>query len=73
VSKSARALAVAILKWQNIKEDNLNLDSSVLTRYGNQGCEKRFRMLVEQAGDGFFIHDYEGKIMDVNLTACEML
>jgi formate hydrogenlyase transcriptional activator len=38
-----------------------------------QGSEKRFRMLVEQAGDGFFIHDYAGKIMDVNLTACEML
>lgn len=38
-----------------------------------QGSEKRFRMLVEQAGDGFFIHDYVGKIMDVNLTACEML
>ncbi len=38
-----------------------------------QESEKRFRMLVEQAGDGFFIHDYEGKILDVNLTACEML
>ncbi len=38
-----------------------------------QGSEKRFRMLVEQAGDGFFIHDYAGKILDVNLTACEML
>jgi PAS domain S-box-containing protein len=38
-----------------------------------QESEKRFRMLVEQAGDGFFIHDYLGRIMDVNLTACEML
>jgi formate hydrogenlyase transcriptional activator len=35
--------------------------------------EKRFRMLVEQAGDAFFIHDYSGKILDVNLTACESL
>ncbi|MFC1494316.1 sigma 54-interacting transcriptional regulator [Thermodesulfobacteriota bacterium] len=35
--------------------------------------EKRFRMLVEQAGDAFFIHDYSGRIMDVNLRACEML
>ena len=36
VSKSSRELAVTIIKWQNIKEDTLNLDSSVLTRYGNQ-------------------------------------
>ena len=36
VSKSARELAVAIIMWHNIKEDTLNLDSSVLTRYGNQ-------------------------------------
>ncbi len=38
-----------------------------------QESEKRFRMLVEQAGDAFFIHDYTGRILDVNLTACEML
>ncbi|MBN1433106.1 MAG: sigma 54-interacting transcriptional regulator [Methanomicrobiaceae archaeon] len=38
-----------------------------------QESEKRFRMLVEQAGDAFFIHDYAGRILDVNLTACEML
>lgn len=35
--------------------------------------EKRFRMLVEQAGDAFFIHDYTGRILEVNLRACEML
>lgn len=35
--------------------------------------EKRFRLLVEQAGDAFFIHDYAGKILDVNLRACETL
>ncbi|MBW2015740.1 MAG: sigma 54-interacting transcriptional regulator [Deltaproteobacteria bacterium] len=35
--------------------------------------EKRFRMLVEQAGDAFFIHDFNGKIFDVNRQACESL
>ena len=35
--------------------------------------EKRFRLLVEQAGDAFFIHDYAGKILDVNRRACETL
>jgi formate hydrogenlyase transcriptional activator len=35
--------------------------------------EKRFQMLVEQAGDAFFIHDYAGKIIDVNRRACVSL
>lgn len=35
--------------------------------------EKRFRLLVEQAGDAFFIHDYAGRILDVNKRACETL
>jgi formate hydrogenlyase transcriptional activator len=35
--------------------------------------EKRFSMLVEQAGDAFFIHDYSGRILDVNRRACETL
>jgi PAS domain S-box-containing protein len=35
--------------------------------------EERFRMLVEQAGDAFFIHDYSGKIFDINRRACESL
>jgi formate hydrogenlyase transcriptional activator len=38
-----------------------------------QESEKRFRMLVEQAGDAFFIHDYTGKIFDVNTQACKSL
>jgi len=35
--------------------------------------EERFRMLVEQAGDAFFIHDYSGKIFNINRRACESL
>jgi formate hydrogenlyase transcriptional activator len=35
--------------------------------------ENRFRMLVEQAGDAFFIHDYAGNIIDVNKQACRTL
>jgi hypothetical protein len=41
VGKSARKLAVCIIMWQRIVEDNLNLDSSVLVRYGNQEGAKR--------------------------------
>ena len=41
VSEAARGLAAGIIRWQGIEEDNLNLDSSVLTRYGNQEGAKR--------------------------------
>ena len=35
--------------------------------------EERFRILVEQAGDAFFVHDFEGRIIDVNRLACDSL
>ena len=35
--------------------------------------EARFRRLVEHAGDSFLLHDLEGRIVDVNQTACESL
>jgi PAS domain-containing protein len=35
--------------------------------------ERKYRMLVEQASDGIFILDREGKINEVNSTACQML
>ncbi len=35
--------------------------------------ESRFRTLVEQAGDAFFVHDYAGHIYDVNQEACRSL
>jgi hypothetical protein len=41
IGESARRLAVSIIMWQGIVEDNLNLDSSVLVRYGNQEGAKR--------------------------------
>ena len=36
IGESARRLAVSIIMWQGIIADNLNLDSSVLVRYGSQ-------------------------------------
>ena len=35
--------------------------------------EQRFRNLVGQAADAFFLHDAQGTITDVNLWACESL
>lgn len=41
LGEAARHLALTIIEWQGIIEDNLNLDSSVLIRYGNQQGAKR--------------------------------
>lgn len=35
--------------------------------------ESRFRALMEQAGDAFFLHTQEGRILDVNRQACASL
>ena len=35
--------------------------------------EQRYRSLVEQAVDAIFLHDYDGRFVDVNQRACESL
>ncbi len=35
--------------------------------------ERRFRHLIEQAADAFYLHDVEGRILDVNQHACDAL
>ncbi|MFZ0450866.1 MAG: PAS domain S-box protein, partial [Desulfatiglandaceae bacterium] len=35
--------------------------------------ERRFRRLVEHSTDAFFLHERDGRIMDVNDHACESL
>ncbi len=35
--------------------------------------EQRFRILMEQAADAFFLHDMHGRILDVNQRACDSL
>jgi PAS domain S-box-containing protein len=35
--------------------------------------EGRYRRLFEQSGDAIFIHDREGRLLDVNSEACRML
>jgi PAS domain S-box-containing protein len=35
--------------------------------------EQRFRRLIDGAGDAFFLHDSQGRILDINLRACECL
>jgi PAS domain S-box-containing protein len=38
-----------------------------------QASEQRFRLLVENAADGFFLHDDNGRILNINQRASELL
>ena len=38
-----------------------------------RGNKDRFRLLVEEAGDAFFVHDLAGRFVDVNRRACGSL
>jgi PAS domain S-box-containing protein/diguanylate cyclase (GGDEF)-like protein len=41
-----------------------------LTEFALRESEERFRYLMEGAADAFFLHDLEGRIIDVNQQAC---
>ncbi|MFE1571798.1 PAS domain S-box protein [Comamonas odontotermitis] len=43
------------------------------TRERLQASEERFRLLVENAGDDYFLHDDQGRFIDVNERACRSL
>ena len=34
--------------------------------------EKRYKMIVDNLNDAFYLHDFKGKILDVNDNACKM-
>lgn len=40
---------------------------------GQKRAEARLRVFLDQATDGFFLHDPSGIVLDVNQRACEML
>ncbi len=63
----ANAIALALEnKWQR-KQLELWAKERV------EESEGRFRALVEQAADAFILHDAQGRMVDVNQTACESL
>ncbi|MEK6747754.1 MAG: PAS domain S-box protein [Pseudomonadota bacterium] len=55
-------------------EDNISarLSSEISETRARLG-EYRYRTLLEQAADGFFLHDFDGRILDVNTQACDSL
>ncbi len=43
------------------------------TEEARRESEERFRHLIEQAADALFIHDIQGKFVDANQKACDLL
>ncbi len=49
------------------------VDNRILIENALRTSEKKYRLLMEQASDGICIADKNGKYLDVNLKACEIL
>ncbi len=57
-----------------LTERTVRVERLVSERSGElQASEQRFRLLVENAADGFFLLDENGRILDVNQRATELL
>ncbi|HET6452059.1 MAG TPA: PAS domain S-box protein, partial [Spirochaetia bacterium] len=75
-SKGGR-LAWFELSCTPVTEGILVLTSDIGGRKGVEQSlkisEERFRSLVEQAADAMFVHDFEGRFVEVNQQACRSL
>ncbi|MBX7218444.1 MAG: PAS domain S-box protein [Blastocatellia bacterium] len=56
-----------------IRGTNQDITQQQLAVTALERSEERFRALVEQAADAFFIHDLDGQFLDVNRQTCESL
>ncbi len=45
----------------------------VKAKYALAESERRYRVILEHAGEAVFIHDLNGKLIDVNMQACKSL
>ncbi|WP_111708693.1 PAS domain S-box protein [Lutibacter citreus] len=54
-------------KYEHIYEENISKSKELKEN------ERRFKTLVEQASDAYFVHNYNGNFVDVNERACKSL
>ena len=58
--------------FKNIQNISIRIEN--LEKQGSLNkSERRYKMLLETASDAFFLHDLNGKILDVNNEACQSL
>ena len=58
--------------FKNIQNISMRIENLEQERALNKS-ERRYKMLLETASDAFFLHDLNGKILDVNNEACHSL
>ena len=51
---------------------NIDITENKLAEKAIRASEAKFKMLLEQASDGIYLSDEDGKIIDANYKACEM-
>jgi PAS domain S-box-containing protein len=71
----ARGVAVRDITGKPIRFIGILLDITQLKRALEtlRSSEQRFRTFVDHAADAFFLHDDQGRILDVNSQACTSL
>lgn len=62
-AENGKLIVIFIRDLSSLKQARSELKSS----------NKRFRSLVENAAEALFVHDFQGKLVDVNKQACESL
>ena len=64
-------------RQQSLEEANRQLESEIRERreveIALRQSEERFRALINQAADAIFVHDLDGRFLDVNQRACKAL
>jgi two-component system, sensor histidine kinase and response regulator len=65
VPEPLASIAEDLHRSQTIAGESLHREEEALAN------EARSQMLMENASDGFFLHDEEGQILDVNRQACQ--
>jgi PAS domain S-box-containing protein len=71
----ARGVALRDARGKPVRFIGSSVDITDLKRAQEalRESERRFRTLVDHAADAFFLHDEQGRILDVNRQACESL
>mgnify|MGYP001118373578 CR=1 FL=1 len=73
ISHVCRGVYGANGDFQGVRGSNTDVTQQKIAEAVLRESEERFRTLFEQAADGIFVHDLEGRMVDVNQQACEML